>query len=70
MRSLTYKQIQAEYARLFGSPIIQNCWIADVKRELGLTKRIAPNRKDINSAVKPCPNDLLRERLKRIIQSS
>ena len=69
MKSLTYKQIQSEHARLFGSPVIQNYWIADVKRELGLTKRIAYNRKDKNSAVKPCPSDLLRERLRRIILS-
>ena len=69
MKSLTYKQIQSEYSRLFGKPVIQSCWIADVKRELGLTKRIAQNRKDKNSAVKPCPEGLVKDRLKKIILS-
>jgi len=70
MRTLTYKQIQSEYSRLYCKPVIQNCWIADVKRELGLTKRFAPNRIDITKAVKPCPKGLISERLKRIILSS
>jgi hypothetical protein len=69
MKSLTYKQIQSEYSRLYGKPVIQSCWIADVKRELGLTKRIAHNRKDKNSAVKPCPEGLLKDRLRKIILS-
>lgn len=69
MKSLTYKQIQSEYTKLYGKPVIQNCWIADVKRELGLTKRIAHNRLDKYSAVKPCPDGLIRDRLKRIILS-
>ena len=69
MKSLTYKQIQAEYFRLYGKPIIQSCWIADVKRELGLTKRIAYNRIDKKSAVKPCPGGQIRDRLKEIILS-
>jgi len=66
---LTYKQIKSEYSRLYGKPVIQNCWIADVKRELGLTKRISYNRIDKNSAVKPCPNGPIRDRLKKIILS-
>jgi len=69
MKSLTYKQIQSEYFRLYGKPVIQNCWIADVKRELGLTKRISHNRIDKNSAVKPCPSGPIRDRLKKIILS-
>ena len=69
MKSLTYKQIQSEYSRLYGKPVIQNCWIADVKRELGLTERIAHNRIDKNSAVKPCPGGLIRDRLRKIILS-
>ena len=69
MKSLTYKQIQSEYYRLYGKPVIQSCWIADVKRELGLTKRIAHNRKDKYPAVKPCPEGLLKERLRKIILS-
>ena len=69
MKTLTYKQIQSEYLRLYGYPVIQNCWIADVKKELGLTKRIAHNRIDKNKAVKPCPKGLVRDRLKKIILS-
>jgi hypothetical protein len=64
---MTYKEIQSEYERLYKKPVIQSCWIADVKRELGMTKRIAHNRKDKNSAVKPCPKGEIRERLIRII---
>jgi hypothetical protein len=66
---MTYKQIQAEYARLYKTPVIQSCWIADVKRELNQTKRIAHNRKDKYSVVKPCPKGEVRERLKRIIKN-
>jgi Uma2 family endonuclease len=29
---MTYKEIQAEYKRPYQKPVIQNCWIADVKR--------------------------------------
>jgi ribosomal protein S15P/S13E len=67
---MTYKQIQSEYERLYKSPVIQNCWIADVKRELGLTKHIAYNRKDKHSVVKPCPKGIIRERIMKIIKSS
>jgi len=65
----TYKEIQVEYKRLYKKPVIQSCWIADVKRELGLTKHIAYNRKDKNKAVKPCPTGEVRERLKQIIEN-
>ena len=65
---MTYKEIQAEYKRLYEKPVIQNCWIADVKRELGQTKRIAFNRKDMFIVVKPCPKGIIKERLKRIIE--
>jgi hypothetical protein len=69
MKSLTYKKIRSEYSRLYGKPVIQNCWIADVKRELGLTERIAHNRIDKSRAVKPCPSGLIRDRLKKIVLS-
>jgi hypothetical protein len=55
---------------LYGKPIIQNCWIADVKRVLGFEIRYAKNRKDKNSAVKPCPEGIIKERLIRIINNS
>lgn len=67
---MTYKEIQSEYQRLYKKPVIQSCWIADVKRELGLTKHIAHNRKDKNSVIKPCPNEEIRERLKKIIKNN
>lgn len=67
---MTYKEIQSKYQRLYKKPVIQTCWIADVKRELGLTKRIAHNRKDKNSAVKPCPDGEIRTRLRRIIENN
>jgi hypothetical protein len=64
-----HKQIQSEYTRLYGKPVIQNCWVADVKRELGLTKRISNNRIDKNASVKPCPNGTIKDRLRSIILS-
>jgi hypothetical protein len=67
---MTYRQIRAEYKQLYGKPIIQNCWIADVKRVLGFEIRYAKNRKDKNSAVKPCPEGIIKERLIRIINNS
>ena len=67
---MTYKQIQAEYARLYIKPVIQSCWIADVKRELNQTKRIAHNRKEKFSVVKPCPKGQVRDRLRKIIINS
>jgi hypothetical protein len=62
-----YRQIREEYKRLYGRPVIQNCWIADVKRKLGYEMRFASNRKDKNKAVKPCPDGVVKERLKKII---
>lgn len=70
MKLLTSRQIQSEFFRQYGNPVIQNCWIADVKRELGLTKRIAHNHIDKNSAVKPCPAGLIRDKLRKIILSA
>jgi hypothetical protein len=63
---MTYKDIKSEYQRLFKIPVIQNCWIADVKRELGITTHIAYNRKDKSSVVKPCP-EKIKNKLKSII---
>jgi hypothetical protein len=46
---------------------IKSCWIADANRDLNLTKCIANNRIDINSAKYPCPNYEIKDRIKRII---
>jgi hypothetical protein len=65
----TYKEIQAEYKRLYKKPVIQSCWIADIKRELGISTHVAYNRKDKNSVVKPCPKGEVKMRLRRIIEN-
>ncbi len=37
---------------------VKTCHIADVKRALGLTRALAPNRKVANSVTNPCPPEL------------
>jgi len=51
----TYKQIQ-EHVKGHHGWTPETCWIAEEKREYGLTTRIAPNRKG-DGPVKPCPPD-------------
>lgn len=65
---MTYKQIQNKYRSKYGK-YIKTCWIADAKRELGLTTRIAPNRFEINSVKHPCPNDTIKRRIIEIIET-
>lgn len=50
----TYKEIK-EYIKKEYGVNVQTCWIADMKEQHGLPKRIAPNRIDKNKKVKPCP---------------
>lgn len=64
----TYKQIQSDYLKMYGRTI-SSCWIAEVKRELGLTKRIAYNRKDKTKYQKPIKSEEIRLGIKNIIQS-
>ena len=64
---MTYKKIQESYQKLYGATV-KSCWIADVKRELGLTTRQAYNRINGEVAKYPCPTELIRKRLKKIIQ--
>ena len=52
----TYKDIQ-EYVKKKYSIVIKTCWIADVKRAHGLTKRQSPNRLTPNSVKYPCPDE-------------
>ena len=52
----TYKDIQ-EYVKKNYGISIKTCWIADVKRAHGLTKRTSPNRIDSNSVAYPCPSE-------------
>ena len=50
---LTYRQI-VECVRSRTGRTVRTCWIAEVKRELGLTKRVAWNRGQGRRA-SPCP---------------
>lgn len=63
---MTYKQIQEEYKKLYFKTI-KSCWIADVKRELGFTVRVAYNRINIDSIKNTCNNLNIRENIKSII---
>jgi hypothetical protein len=63
----TYKDIQDDIQQRH-LVAIKTCWIADVKRKYGKTKRIAPNRLDPLRAKYPCPLDkqvLIEESLRR-----
>ena len=52
----TYKEIQT-YIKQHHQITVQTCWIAHMKEKLGLPKRVASNRIDENSRVKPCPTE-------------
>lgn len=53
---VTYQQAQTIYKERYGKTV-KTCWIADVKRKHGETKRQAHNR--IGSKPKyPCPTDV------------
>lgn len=55
-RLVTYLQAQMMYKECHGKTV-KTCWIADVKRKHGKTKRQAYNR--IGSKPKyPCPDDV------------
>ena len=53
---MTYKDIQRSTARMIGvrPSSVKTCWIAEVKRELGLTRGAAPNAAQGQGAP-PCP---------------
>lgn len=52
----TYKEIQ-NYIRDKHNVVVQTCWIADMKEYHGFIKRMAPNRINFKTKVKPCPSD-------------
>lgn len=54
----TYKNIQ-EYVKSKYNYKPQTCWIAHAKEVYGIKVNKAPNRKDDNNRVKPCPKDKL-----------
>lgn len=51
---MTYKEIQTKAKKELGRTI-KSCWIADVKRKLGLTTRKAHNRISDEKVKYPCP---------------
>lgn len=63
----TYKQIRESYKRQFGTTI-KDCWIADAKRELGLTTRFAYNRLSQNEVKYPCTDKLIKKRIKDLLK--
>lgn len=65
---MTYKTIQELYKKQFYRTI-KTCWIADVKRELGLTTRISKNRISKDSVKYPCHNEEIKVWLKEILVS-
>lgn len=52
----TYKQIQEYIKKNYGFSC-KSCWIAHVKSEYKLTKRIAFNRLNADERVYPCPEE-------------
>lgn len=63
---MTYRQIQEEYRKYFNKTI-KSCWIADVKRELGMPVRMAPNRENTDIIKNKCP-ERYKQSIKEIIQ--
>lgn len=64
----TYKEIQKDIKQRH-SISVKTCWIADVKRQHGKIKRIAPNRLNPKKVKYPCPNDkrtIIVDTLKRL----
>ncbi len=51
---MTYKQIQKEHRKLYNKTV-KSCWIADVKRELGMPVRMAYNRENKDIIKNKCP---------------
>lgn len=66
---MTYKKIQKYYKHQYKTTI-KTCWIADVRRELGLPTRLAYNRKNQNFVIYPCPKGKIKKRIKSIIKLS
>lgn len=49
-----YKDVQ-EYVRATDGFVPKSCWIAEVLSEHGLTRSVAPNRRDGAPRLHPCP---------------
>ena len=65
---MTYKEIQILYKKQFNKSL-KTCFIADVRRELGLTNRIAFNRINLDSVKYPCTNEEIRQWLISILKN-
>jgi hypothetical protein len=52
----TYQQI-SDHVRKHYKFVPKTCWIAHVLSEYGLTKRVAPNRHNLNRCLHPCPDN-------------
>jgi hypothetical protein len=52
----TYREIQ-DFVRKHHRFVPKSCWIAHVKSEHGLTKRVAPNRQSAGHRLHPCPDE-------------
>jgi len=65
---MTYREIQKYYRNKYNTTI-KSCWIADVKRELGLPTRRAHNRKNEGFVIYPCPKGEVKKRIKSIIKN-
>ncbi len=55
---MTYKEIQEIYLVNYGRTI-KPCWIADVKRQMGMEVRIAYNRVNENEIQNKCPENII-----------
>ncbi|RPG31125.1 MAG: hypothetical protein CBB72_012580 [Muricauda sp. TMED12] len=64
---MTYREIQERAKKELGRTV-KTCWIADVKRELGMTSRIAYNRKSSSKVVYPCPDGAVKQWLLKILK--
>ncbi len=64
---MTYKEIQNKGEKDLGI-VIKNCWIADVKRELGLVTKTAHNRISQKEVKYPCPDGPIKEWLLNILK--
>lgn len=51
----SYKEVQ-DYVRERNGFVPKSCWIAHVLSDAGLTKSVAPNRRDGRERLHPCPD--------------
>ena len=66
---MTYKEIQKKAKEDLGKSV-KSCWIADVKRELGTTTRVAYNRASIPKVKYPCPDGRIKDWLLKTLKSN